>query len=95
MKSHDRDTQPNTEKVVLPIAWTKNWTGNQGKASPILHFTMGSAMDFENEGVRRVTINGAYWGIGMADQINPDSDMSIVGEYKPLKDGFNYEKLGV
>lgn len=95
MKSLERNAPPNTEKVPLPIAWTKTWTGNQGKASPILHFTMGSAEDFANEGVRRVTINGLYWGLGMADQIKPDSNMSIVGEYKPLKDGFNYEKLGV
>jgi hypothetical protein len=95
MKTLERDAPPNTDKVPLPIAWTKTWTGNNGKASPILHFTMGSAKDFENEGVRRVTINGLYWGLGMADQIESDSEMSIVGEYKPLKDGFNYEKLGV
>jgi len=95
MKSLQRDAPPNTDKVPLPIAWTKTWTGNHGKASPILHFTMGSAKDFENQGVRRVTINGVYWGLGMADQIKADSDMSIVGEYEPLKDGFNYEKLGV
>jgi len=95
MKTLERDAPPNTDKVALPIAWTKMWTGNRGKASPILHFTMGSAKDFENEGVRRVTINGVYWGLGMSDQIKPDSDMSIVGEYNPLKDGFNYEKLGV
>ena len=95
MKTLERDAPPNTDKVPLPVAWTKEWTGNQGKSSRILHFTMGSAKDFENEGVRRVTINGVYWGLGMEDQIKPDSDMSIIGEYKPLKDGFNYEKLGV
>ncbi|MEM9346764.1 MAG: ThuA domain-containing protein [Planctomycetota bacterium] len=95
MKTLERDAPPNTNKAPLPIAWTKTWTGNDGKASPILHFTMGSAKDFENEGVRRVIVNGVYWGLGMADQIKPDSDMSIIGEYKPMKDGFNYEKLGV
>ena len=95
MKSHERDAPPNTKKQPLPIAWTKTWIGNKAKASPILHFTMGSAEDFENEGVRRVVINGVYWGLGMADQIKPDSNVDIVGEYKPMKDGFNYEKLGV
>ena len=95
MKTLERDAPPNTDKIPLPVAWTKTWTGNNGKASPILHFTMGSAKDFENEGVRRFTINGVYWGLGMANQIKPDSKMSIVGEYEPLKDGFNYEKLGV
>ena len=98
MKTLERDAPPNTEKVPLPIAWTKEWVGNQGNKilpSRILHFTMGSAKDFENEGVRRVTINGLYWGLRMEDQIKPDSNMDIVGEYKPMKDGFNYEKLGV
>jgi len=95
MKSLERDAPPNTDKVPLPIAWTKTWTGNKGRASRILHFTMGSAKDFENEGVRRVVINGVYWGLGLVDQIKPDSNMSIVGEYEPLEDGFNYEKLGV
>ena len=95
MKTLERDAPANTEKVALPIAWTKTWTGNHGKASPVLHFTMGSAEDFANEGVRRVVINGVYWGLGMSDQIKADSDVSIVGEYEPMKDGFNYEKLGV
>ena len=93
--SLERDAPANTKKQPLPIAWTKNWVGNQGKTSPILHFTMGSAKDFENEGVRRFTVNGLYWGLGMQDQITADSSVEIVGEYKPLKDGFNYEKLGV
>ena len=95
MKTLERDAPANEKKEPLPIAWTKTWTGNKGKASPILHFTMGSAKDFENEGVRRVTINGVYWGLGIEDQIKADSNMDIVGEYKPLKDGFNYEKFGV
>lgn len=95
MKSLSRDAPPNTDKVPLPIAWTKTWTGNQGKATRILHFTMGSAEDFANEGVRRVTINGVYWGLGLEEQIKPDSNVDIVGDYEPMKDGFNYEKLGV
>ncbi len=95
MKTLERDAPANTDKVPLPIAWTKTWVGNGGKSSKILHFTMGSAEDFANEGVRRVVINGVYWGIGMEDQIKADSNVDIVGEYKPMKDGFNYEKLGV
>lgn len=95
MMTLERDAPPNTQKQPLPIAWTKTWTGNLGKTSRVLHFTMGSAKDFENEGVRRVTVNGVYWGLGMEDQIRADSNMDIVGEYQPMKDGFNYEKLGV
>lgn len=90
-----RDAQPNTDKEALPIAWTKEWIGNGGLSSKILHFTMGSGKDFENEGVRRLTVNGVYWGLGMSDVIDAESSVEIVGEYKPLKSGFNYKKFGV
>lgn len=89
------DAPDNTDKVPLPIAWTKTWVGNAGKESPIFHFTMGSAKDFENEGVRRVTINAVYWGLGLSDRIDPSRSVAIIGEYEPMKDGFNYEALGV
>jgi len=89
------DSEPNKEKEPLPIAWTKTWTGNQGHESKIFHFTMGSAKDFENEGVRRVTVNAVYWGLGLEAQIKSDSSVEIVGKYNPNKSGFNYEKLGV
>ncbi|MDP0490810.1 MAG: ThuA domain-containing protein [Verrucomicrobiota bacterium JB023] len=95
MKSLERDAPPNTEKEALPIAWTKTWVGNEGHPSRIFHFTMGSAKDFQNEGVRRITINGLFWGLGLEDEIKADNDISIVGDYEPLEDGFKYEEFGV
>ncbi|MEL6107714.1 MAG: ThuA domain-containing protein [Planctomycetota bacterium] len=86
---------PNANKEPLPIAWTKTWRGNGGRESRILHFTMGSAEDFANAGVRRLAVNGVYWGLGMEEKISADRSVEIIGEYKPLKSGFNYEKLGV
>ncbi|MDG1874081.1 MAG: ThuA domain-containing protein [Mariniblastus sp.] len=85
----------NPAKEPLPIAWTKTWTGNTGKPSKIFHFTMGSAKDFENSGVRRLTTNAVYWGLGLEKQISATSSVDIVGDYIPLTSGFNYEKLGV
>ncbi|MEL7498275.1 MAG: ThuA domain-containing protein [Planctomycetota bacterium] len=95
LKTLKQDAEPNTEKEPLPIAWTTTWTGNQGKQSRIFHFTMGSARDFENDGVRRLTINAIQWSLGMEDTIDPNRSVEIVGTYEPLKSGFNYEKLGV
>lgn len=89
------DAPPNTEKEPLPVAWVKTWTGNNGAAARILHFTMGSAEDFQNAGVRRLTVNAVYWGLGMEDSIDPARSVDFVGEYQPLKAGFNYEALGV
>ena len=89
------NSKPNTEKEPLPIAWTKHWTGNKGNTSRVFHFTMGSGRDFENEGVRRLTVNAVYWGLGLENEIDPGSSVEVIGEYDPLKSGFNYEKLGV
>ncbi|GAB5401813.1 MAG: hypothetical protein Aurels2KO_00440 [Aureliella sp.] len=89
------DAAPNSKKEPLPIAWTKMWKGNNGHESPIFHFTMGSAKDFANKGVRRLTVNAVYWGLGMSDAITADSSVEIVGKYQPLTSGFNYQKLGV
>lgn len=89
------DAPPNAEKDPLPIAWTKTWTGNQGQKSRIFHFTMGSAEDFQNDGVRRLTINGVYWGLGMEGAIDGERPIDPVDPFHPMKAGFNYEKLGV
>ena len=89
------DAKPNTKKEPLPVAWTKTWTGNSEKPSRIFHFTMGSAEDFANEGVRRITVNAVYWGLKMEQQIDANRTVEIVGDYKPMKAGFNYKKLGV
>lgn len=89
------DAPANTEKQPLPVGWSKTWIGNNGKPSKIFHFTMGSAEDFENAGVRRLTVNAVYWGLGMEASIKANSNVSINGDYQPLKAGFNYAKLGV
>jgi len=90
-----RDAKPNMDKEPLPIAWTKTWVGNRGLATRIFHFTMGSAMDFQNQGVRRLTVNAVYWGLGMESGIEPDRSVDIDGDYQPLKSGFDYEEIGV
>ncbi len=93
--SLEREAEPNLGKEPLPIAWVKNWKGNRGLESRVFQFTMGSGEDFENPGVRRLVVNGVYWGLGMEDQVSEELCVDIVGEYRPRKAGFNYEKLDV
>ena len=92
-RKHDDAINP--KKIPLPIAWTKTWTGNSGKTARVFHVTMGSAKDYQSEGLRRLTLNAVYWGLQMESQIDPDSNVSYVGQYEPLASGFNYKKLGV
>lgn len=95
LESLARESNPNTNKQPLPIGWVKTWVGNHDHESKIFHFTMGSAEDFEDEGVRRVVINSVYWGLNMSDLISPNRSVDPTTPYRPMKAGFNYEKLGV
>lgn len=72
--------------------------GHQKLTSELPQFasdTMGSAKDYESAGLRRLTINAAYWCLGMEKHIRTTSSVEYVGDYKPLPSGFNYEKLKV
>jgi hypothetical protein len=40
-------------------------------------------------------VNACYWAIGLEDKIKADSNVSIVGKYKPSMFGFNAFKKGV
>jgi hypothetical protein len=91
----NHDDPPNKKKIPLPIAWTTSWTGTKGKTARVFHVTMGSARDYQSAGLRRLTTNAAYWCLNLEDKIDPKSNVDIVGDYKPLKSGFNYDKLGV
>ena len=45
---------------------------------------MGSAKDYQSAGLRRLTVNAAYWGLGLEKHINSQSSVDYVDEYKPL-----------
>ncbi len=85
----------NPKKISLPVAWTKSWTGNSGKTARVFHVTMGSAKDYQNPGLRRLTTNAVYWCLEFENLIDADSSVDYIGDYKPLASGFAYEKLGV
>jgi Trehalose utilisation len=92
-RHHDDDV--NQKLAALPVAWVKTWTGNKGLSSRVFHVTMGSAQDFQSEGLRRLTVNAIYWCLQMEADINPNSNMQIVGEYNPPESGFEYKKLNI
>ncbi|MEX2216925.1 MAG: ThuA domain-containing protein [Phycisphaeraceae bacterium] len=92
-RKHDDEINP--KLIALPVAWVKTWTGNTGKTARVFHTTMGSARDYESAGLRRLTINAAYWCLRMENQIDAQSSVDIVGTFDPLESGFNYEKLKV
>jgi hypothetical protein len=80
--------EPNPEKKLVPIAWTKTYTGAKGKTSRVFTTTMGHSFDLKSEGLRRLLINACYWGMNMEDRIPARSNAELVGEYNPAAIGF-------
>ena len=95
LMGRNHDDAVNPKLIALPVAWVKTWTSSTGKTARVFHTTMGSAEDYQNTGLRRLTVNAAYWCLAMEEKIDPQSKVDIVGEYKPLSSGFDYAKLKV
>lgn len=87
--------EPNPEKELVPIAWTKTYTGTQGKAARVFTTTMGHGYDLKSEGFRRLLVNACYWSVGMEDKIPARANVDIVGVYDPLDIGVKEHRKGV
>ena len=94
LKGMTPDSEPNTDKTTMPLVWIREYPTRSGK-NKMLVTTMGAATDFENEDLRRLVVNGAYWATRMSDQITPTLNVEIVGEYNPTPFGFKKYKKGV
>lgn len=95
MKAEDKPLAGKKNEPMMPIIWTREYKGEGGKTSKIICSTMGCGVDFESEGLRRVMVNACYWALGLDDKIPAKSDVTYVGEYKPLWFGFGKFKKGV
>jgi len=80
---------------MMPIAWIKPYTGTSGKTARNFCTTMGASVDLENEALRRMLVNAAYWCTGLEDKIPEKADVDLVGHYHPTMFGFNGFKKGV
>jgi hypothetical protein len=85
----------NEKKPPVPVAWTKTYTGTEGKAARVFCTTMGHAGDLKSEGFRRLLVNAAYWALGMEDKIPDRAKVDFVGTYDPIPIGFGKHKKGV
>lgn len=93
MEPTDKPVAGKQNDPMMPIAWTKSYTGDSDKTGRAFTTTMGGAQDFLNEGVRRLVVNASYWATGLEDQISAKSNVDLVGDYKPHTFGFGgFEK---
>ncbi|MEO6436542.1 MAG: PVC-type heme-binding CxxCH protein [Tepidisphaeraceae bacterium] len=78
---------------MMPVAWTRLHKNEAGKENKILCTTMGAATDLQSEGLRRLVVNGVYWGLGL--DVPAKADVAFVGEFKPTMYGFKTFVKGI
>jgi type 1 glutamine amidotransferase len=78
---------------MMPVAWTRLHTNESGKTNRVFCTTMGAANEFENEGLRRLVVNGVYWGLGL--DVPAKAPVDFVDEYKPGFYGFKGYRKGM
>jgi hypothetical protein len=95
MNPADKPVDGPKNDPMMPIAWTKTFTGAAGKPARVFTTTMGASQDLLADGTRRMIVNAAYWCLGMEDKIPAKNNVDIVGDWAPTKFGFNAFKKGV
>lgn len=93
MKPEDEPVVGKKNEPMQPVVWLRNYKNEAGKTNKIVTTTMGSSTDLQNEGLRRLLVNAAYWAVGLP--VPEKADVSYVGEFTPLMYGFDGFKKGV
>lgn len=89
------DTELNWEKAVMPIAWTTNYTSEDGNTSKVFTTTMGASVDLESEDLRKLIVNASFWCLDMEQAITDNMNVDYVGDYQPTMFGFDKFQKGL
>lgn len=82
------------KRSIMPVAWTRTYLSESGKKGRVFTTTMGAAIDFTNEDLRRLVVNAAYWTVGLEKSIPAKSNVDFVGKYEPTMFGMDGFKKG-
>jgi len=94
-------------RPMMPIIWTRERDVGQrlseelgegqgdGLTQRVVTSTIGASVDLANGELRRALVNACYWLQGLEEQITPDSNVDLVGDYAPTMFGFGSFVTGV
>jgi putative heme-binding domain-containing protein len=91
-RATDKQPQP-VNSPAMPVAWTREVKNDAGKVNKVLCTTMGAATDLQSEGLRRLIVNGVYWGLGL--DVPAKANVDYVDPYQPLFYGFKAHRRGI
>ena len=77
----------------MPVAWTRIHKNEAGKENKVFCTTMGAASDFPSEGLRRLVVNGVFWGLGM--DVPEKANVEFVDPFNPTMYGFGSFRKGL
>lgn len=92
VRATDKGTQ-DINTPMMPVAWTRDVKNSSGKSNKVFCTTLGAATDLASEDLRRLVVNGVYWGLGL--EVPAKADVTTLGDYKPSKYQFNGYTKGV
>jgi len=95
MKPTDKPVAGAKNDPMMPLVWTRQFTGNQGKTSKVICTTMGASVDLESEDLRRLLVNACYWALGLEDKIPDKANVEYVKPFEPTFYGFGQHKPGL
>jgi uncharacterized protein len=86
---HEMKGQLDRYPITQPVAWTKQYLGNQGKIARVFFTTLGHPFDFKEESMRKLAVNGIIWALGKEKLIKKTGmNVNLVGKYDPNNSGF-------
>jgi type 1 glutamine amidotransferase len=95
----NHEMEGNLDKFPLtnPLAWTKTYTGSNGKSSKVFFTTLGHPYDFKDVSMRKLILNSIFWALD-ADSKIPENGVNAdpASVYEPNNSGFGQKyKKGV
>lgn len=82
-------------KELMPVAWTRTYTGRTGGSGRVFTTTHGASVDLLDDGFRRLLVNGTLWAAGLEAAVRPDLDIRFVGPFQPSRFAFNGYVTGI
>jgi hypothetical protein len=77
------DSPVDESKKPMAGVWVRNYKSESGKMGRVFATTYGGSGDLENDGFRRMVVNGCIWATGLEASITPSLKTDIVGPYRP------------
>lgn len=95
MKPDASPVEGKKNNPMIPLVWTRGYTGKSGRTSRIICSTIGASIDLLSHDLRRLMINACFWGLDMESRITPTTNATLTTPYTPTMYGFGSFQKGI